>query len=61
MQVLLYMIVIPDLFFTIVIQLFCNGYHTFVDIAWISHGYDSDIGGVVTPYYGVVSKLIQHI
>ncbi len=45
MEVLLYMIVIQDLFFTIVIQLFCNGYQTFMDIAWISLGYGSDIGG----------------
>ncbi len=33
------------LFFMIVIQLLCNGFQTFMDMAWISVGYGSDIEG----------------
>ncbi len=31
--------------FIIVIQLLCNGYHTFMDMAWVSVGYGLDIEG----------------
>ncbi len=50
MEVLFFRIVIQFLFFTIVVQLLCDGYQTFMDMAWISPGYGSDIRGVVTPY-----------
>ena len=43
------MIVIQGLFFMIVIQPLCDGYQTFMDMAWILLGYGSDIEGVVTP------------
>ncbi len=33
------------LFFLIVSQLLCGGYQTFMDMAWISVGYGSDIEG----------------
>ena len=42
MEVLFLMIVIQDLFFTIVIQLIQQ---TFMDMAWILLGYGSDIEG----------------
>ena len=45
MEVLFFMIVIQGLFFMIVIQLLCDGYQTFMDMAWISLGYSSDIEG----------------
>ncbi len=38
------------LFFMTVIQLLCDGYQTFMDMAWISVEYGPDIEGVVTPY-----------
>ena len=37
----------------IVIYLLCNGFQTFMDMAWISVGYGLDIEGVVTPYLHV--------
>ena len=45
MEVLFFMIVIQGLFFMIVIQLLCDGYRIFMDMAWISLGYGSDIQG----------------
>ena len=33
------------IFFMIVIQLLCNGFQTFMDMAWISVGYGPDIEG----------------